>query len=437
MYAALLLGTIMDVYSRAGKCFEIKGSQLAENNVPSSDLIMGLGKRGNLANAMRIFNLVLAENHLKPTVQMFNELIHAWGKSPDPDAMDQAFEVYQRMSEHPKCTELLLKPDATTFRSLLYGLSKSKSTKHGGQKAVELLDEIERRYQAGDTSVKPDVVTYTLAIKACLQVDDVERAEAVLKRMEKSDTPPDVRTYSEILRYWSHIGTLEAAEQAETILMQLKQMAETEDPASIKPNCFTYNITIYAWSRTGYADANERMWRLYEQMEQDGIEPDTVTFNTLVTYLAKSERRLDLERADSLLLTMGEFKRGHIFLDHRHYLPVIKGWITLGDIESAANVLLRTAKNYNKEQDVGLDLNSIVDLVVQAWISLDNLERATWLLAEIQKLKDRNCIPRAPRQQAYKQLLRKWKSSQHPEKENYIRTLNYRIKVNAFARDVL
>ena len=83
---------------------------------------------------------------------------------------------------------------------------KSNSTDMG-KKAVEILDEMESNNKAGDSNLKPNEITFTLAISACLKVGDAKRAELVMGRMEKSYTPPDIRTYNEILNHWSKVGT--------------------------------------------------------------------------------------------------------------------------------------------------------------------------------------------------------------------------------------
>ena len=92
-----------------------------------------------------------------------------------------------------------------------------------------------------------------------------------MDRMEKSDTPPDIRTYSDILNNLSKAATTESAERSEQILSRMKQLAKTDSPA-LKPNVYAYNIAMNAWSKSGHPESAKRMWRLYEQMKDDNVD---------------------------------------------------------------------------------------------------------------------------------------------------------------------
>ena len=148
--------------------------------------------------------------------------------------------------------------------------------------------------------MKPNVVVYTLVIKACCQAKDIKRAEKVLERMEKSDTPPDTRTYSEFLEHWSKIGTAAAAERAERLLAHMKW---AKNPR-IKPNAFCYRSVMTAVALGGKRHVYERIWNLYEEMQLENVYPDAAVFNTMINHFSLSPEPKYLKKAESLIEAM-------------------------------------------------------------------------------------------------------------------------------------
>ena len=390
---------LMDIYVRAGKYDQIeriyKRSQL--DVVSCNLLIKSLGNADMADKATALLKNMLAESRVNPDVYTFNRLINAWAESSQPDAVAQASAVLRLMNEDPKCIQLGLRPNIVIFGSLLKCISNSNSS-DAGKKAVEILDEMERRYQAGENEVKPNVICFNLAIKACLRSGDADRVEALMERMEKSDTPPDIRTYSDILNNLSKAATTESAERTEQILSRMKQLAKTDSPA-LKPNVYAYNIAMNAWSKSGHSESAMRMWRLYEQMKEDNVEPDVITFNTLITFFSYSKERVALEQADSLLQSMEKSERRDMRPDHRHYAPVVKGWCSLCDMEKATRVLMCfiNAPGANPSP-------AIIGSVIQGWIKANDLDRATLLIDKMQALKDSNVLPEVPNFRSYETM---------------------------------
>ena len=58
----------------------------------------------------------------------------------------------------------------------------------------------------GQVTVKLDQFAFTLVLRACYRAGDLARADAVLRRMETSDTPPNVGTYSVILLHYASLS---------------------------------------------------------------------------------------------------------------------------------------------------------------------------------------------------------------------------------------
>ena len=163
-------------------------------------------------------------------------------------------------------------------------------------------------------------------------------------------------------------------------------------------------------------------------MKEDNVEPNVVTFNTLITFFAKSKERKVLERADSLLQYMEKSERADLRPDHRQYMPVIKGWLSFGDSNNASRVLIRQVQQYIDTQRPGTAPNAIImNMVMQGWIKVGDLDRATSLIAKMQELKDADLLPEGPNSRTYENLHDAWRRSTHPAKSANMQKLRDRL----------
>lgn len=249
----------------------------------------------------------------------------------------------------------------------------------------------------------------------------------LMRRMELSETPPNHRTFNDVLTYLSKIGTPQAAERCEKILARMKQLSETHNPA-LKPNTFAYTIAITAWSRSCAQNAGERMLALYERMNRDNVEHDTVMFNTLIPFLANSRVPNMIDRAESLLDVMEEHKRPNIRPDHRHLIPVIRGFLGIGDIDSATRVFSRITRSCINGNTRGVKVNVIVDMMMQGFIRAGDIQRATSVVDQMQKLKDDNLLMEGPDCVTYHTLIGAWQRSLAPGKAENMQKLKGRLE---------
>ena len=209
----------------------------------------------------------------------------------------------------------------------------------------------------------------------------------------------------------------------------MQQLAKTKDP-SLKPDVFSYNICMKAWAKSvNCNNACERMWGLYERMKEDNVQPDAVTFNTLITYLTKSnEETLAMERADLLLQTMERSNGSDLEPDFRHFQPVLKGWLRNGNAMKAAGVLKRRIDNYlETRKSEGAPNAATIDMVVQGFIQSGDLDKATMLVQKMQDLKDTKLLPEGPNHRTYSSLLTAWERSSRPDKSTNMQQLQARV----------
>lgn len=309
---------------------------------------------------------------------------------------------------------------------MLKCLSKSDSPE-AGNRAVRILDEMERRYLQGDKDVKPKTVTYGMVVKSCMQSKNYDLAEKIVDRMEKTDTPPNIRIYTEcFINYWSKksCDNPEAALRAEGILERLREASKPKDhDPNLVPNVYSYNSVMAAWARSGSPMAAERMWDIYRKMtRRDKIQPDNVTFNTLIAFYTKSNERSLVQRAESLLQIMETSANPLVKPDHRHYEPIMDGWLQLGEPTSARRILGFRINSFVASKNNGAKpIPKNYDLVMHAFLKAGNVHEATMFINKIQSLKDENLLPDGPCLHTYEALLAAWKDfPNHPSTERNI-----------------
>lgn len=424
---------MMDIYAHAGRIDDVERMmQTIGTRDPAtySILIRAYGKidRANLAMDAVFEQMMNDPSVTAPTLHIFKSLIEAWIGSSQNDAIEQAYSVFQRMDESEFCQQYNLRPDSFMYGAMLKVIGASNRD-DSGKKVIEILDDmVKRSDETKNKDLIPNSIIYNLALNACYQSSkDMESAEVVLKRMELSNTPPDLRLYNETLNNYSIIGTEASAQRAELLLEYIIELSKTN--VLLQPNVFTYNTIINAWVASEHESAAGNVWKIYERMQVANVLPNMATFNAMITFLSKPMNELiDVQRADTLLDLMESGTIVGVSPDRRHYGPLMNGWIAIGDIKKAADVLLRRVMTYinrnGKDKERCLPTPDHYYLVVNGWIRLDELVQATEFLEQIQTLHDKKHLPEGPDLYSYLTLHSAWTRSAHPESQRYLEKLD-------------
>jgi pentatricopeptide repeat protein len=301
-------------------------------------------------------------------------VVDAWASSLDPDALDRAFEVVSIMGTHPKCKHL--QPNLYIFNGLLKCVALS-GRKDAWQKAEKILEAMDLLSLEGNTEVKPDAFSYTLAVKACINGGNMDRIESFLTRMEAAGVSPDTRTFNEILRGWAQRNSSEAAEKTEQIL------ADMQERSSTKPDTVSYTTALTAWSRSKDPVSAARMWKLSEQMQKENIPANIQTYTLLIQFLSKTGKQQDLEKAESLLQSMD---REQLRPDNRHFLPLVEGWMEFGETKRADRVLRQWIDAFSDGTVEFAPSAALCHTVMQGWLSTGNPGKAKEILESFQVL---------------------------------------------------
>lgn len=303
-----------------------------------------------------------------------------------------------------------LRPDVYTFGTMFKCLSRVQQN-DAGRQAADLILDMERRYKEGNQNVKPTSVSYTMAIKIALGVDDWETAEMLILRARTDSSESsvlDVRAYNSILRFLSQRGTVSAAEHAERILKD----------HMTAPDVISFTTVMRAWvlAASAGSQSEERAYELYRHMKiQHKVAPNIVTFHILITFLSSLHTPEALAMAESLLNDMEESNEVDISPDHRHYIPVMTGYAEIQDALNARRILERYIADYRNRVDrdeitSSRPLRANFDVVFRAFLRSGDIDGATAFVDDMQKLKDDGKIPEGPDFRTYSGLLNAWKA---------------------------
>jgi pentatricopeptide repeat protein len=432
--------TLMDIYALS-KRYDLVETMFYGMDHPSTEahniLIKAYGKIQQPEKAEEVLQRMLDNPFsAQPQIETINSLLNAWAEAAsNPHAPDRAYKIFRWIYDDSRFVKLKLRPNVITYSTLLKCLAvygyRNPSIRISEQ-VEATLNELEERYNSGDTTCKPDVQIYTTAIKAFLSVGDVLRAEAMLQRMEKSpEIKPSVRTFSEFLLYHARLGHAEGAQRAEEILDRMRTLSHSSE-ISFRPNSFTFNIVLNAWATSGSPNAADRMWKVYEKHLADKLELDHVCVNVMTKILSISKRPVDLNRSLQVLRRVNDSKQ--IQVSNRNYSSVLKGCMTLNDNDTAAHVLtllIEACTSGRCRLDDPPD-RAKFNWIITKWIANDHLVKATSFIEGLLRLttsrrNTNDLVGIGPDLSTVLELRKAWTASSHPEKADYVAKMDVEI----------
>jgi hypothetical protein len=208
---------------------------------------------------------------IKPNTRSYNTVINAFAKSSLPGSAARARELLEQMEEmyrirsriaptsprSKRLHEASVKPDTITYNCVLHALAKSKDYENSVRDAETLLQKMKKLHKQGDADVCPNSrsvgsVIYALSNQPTgLSPSTPQRALELLQEMEEDfkagnfHMKPTIYTYNLVIsclsKYAHHDSSV--VEQAEGLLQKLDFLSSIEggDHAYLKPNVITYS----------------------------------------------------------------------------------------------------------------------------------------------------------------------------------------------------
>jgi pentatricopeptide repeat protein len=308
--SAVTFGTLIKAFGQAGKlnrCHEVwkqmKGSTIVPTVVTYGCYIDACIRNQDMAAAKGIFDSMSVDG-VKPNAVIYTSLIRGLAANGEPV---QAFALYREMRK------VGVEPTSVTFNSLLDMVARQLTDP---AHLKEVIDDMNASSQG------PDVTSYSILIKSSCNSGNLDNAIALYRQIRAQGVACDSAAFNMLLLVCSRSDRVADAEEIFSDMYELQMpvtnvtlsiilkmfgraklpnrafdiFAVVEEGTGEKPNLYAYTCLIQALSQNKQV---RRSWEVFERMLRRSIEPDAVTYGTLVNgcvYLNQFEHAMSLVR---------------------------------------------------------------------------------------------------------------------------------------------
>jgi len=243
--------------------------------VSYNTVIKGFAQAGMLP---RCFDCLheMAAHKLEPDDVTFGTLLDMCIADNDMNAANQVVDLLVR-GDRPVDTVM-----CTLF---IKGLVRAQKL----PKALELYEEMKRRNNDG---ARPDIVTYSVLIKAFVDTHDLERALLMVEDMAAAGHRPDDIILTHLLEGCRYVGNHALG----------KRLFEDMMAAGVKPSDFTLITMVKLHGRCG---AHDEAYELVAGWEKKhGLKPSVIHYTCLMSGCLRTKNYDQAWRAYKLMMEM-------------------------------------------------------------------------------------------------------------------------------------
>jgi len=261
---------------------------------------------GNEQPLQRIENLLKAMQDLhsskgldtKPTLVAYNIFLNCLSHSRDPRAPDRVESILRFILDTTD-----LRPDATTYNSVLTAWSRSKRTE-ALRRAQQLFDEM--KLMDSETNRVISAHSYTILMSSYTQHNKPEKVQQLVDEMMQSgNLRPNFYTYTALLHAWANAGNPHEAARVLQQILRDYEAGNFGSDAIISTTIF--NAVLNAWLRSHRPDAAEKaedglrsMYSLASSRRFGLQGPDLISFSTVIKSYSFSDHPDRARRAMDL-----------------------------------------------------------------------------------------------------------------------------------------
>lgn len=243
--------------------------------------------------------------------------IDAWSRRSGNRAALRAELILRRLiTNYQQTNNRFLRPDVISYTGVMKAYVHHPK---GGDKALQILEEMNDQYRNGNVKAGPDRKSLSVAMDACVKcgltrdaerilngIEDSEKgrvlfniimsgyksegrgeeAEAALRRMislEKAGRhrcSPDMISYALCIEAWENDKCQDRALRARALLDESIIRYQSGD-GKCKPSNVTFNVAAASIASSDDPDREAHVLALFEKMEEIGCEPNLISFNIL------------------------------------------------------------------------------------------------------------------------------------------------------------
>jgi len=257
----------------------VEGSTELEPDVTAYNTVLTAWARsknadGAVENTQQLLNRMekayrRGNSRAAPNAISYNIAISALTNSNDPGAADRALKILETMKQLDEDGRSNCRPDCVTYTSIINVVAKhmqGRDPKESAKQAISLLDELEALYQqTADPAFKPNIRTYTAVIHAIARSRiHPERAEEIMDRVEKrfeagdTDVKPDCVCYDALINAYGWSDMKGKSRKTYEIYQQMLDLYKSRKNILARPDIITCNSVLNACAFDQADSAEER-----------------------------------------------------------------------------------------------------------------------------------------------------------------------------------
>jgi hypothetical protein len=275
-----------------------------------------------------LFHISLLSFPPPPPLSYLFKICYSWALSSCPEAPEKAVAIFDRMVKSFRNGNKEARPTTFTFNTVLKAFSNSCTmNKQAAMQAENFFQRIQAiQVEDGKPLLEPDTVSYSTLLNTWSKSTDklaAERCERLLQTLEQryltthSSSDLNISYYNIWINALSRSGDNHAGTKAGNILRRVEELQASG--CNIQPNLITFNSILNAWAKSTEPRAAssaeallQKMERSHEQNKLD-FRPDNISYTTVIDALAKSGEKDAALRAEQILLKMlRNYRRGDI-----------------------------------------------------------------------------------------------------------------------------
>lgn len=271
--------------------------------------------------------------NVKPTMRSYGVVLSAWATKPSPQSGERGEQLLNYMKQLAASGELE-ELDLIVYNTVLACWAKT-TAKDAASKAKQFLEQ----RIIGD-GMQPDAYSYNTVMSALTRGGNLTEAESLLDSLQEQGVAVDATPYNTLLYAWvksksksapgkvmglyeklkedPHVeadlitmntllhfySTIGDAQTAETLL---NEMSLSQGSSKVEPDAISFNTVVAAWTRSKVSNAPERGEAVLKRMldlGNDKVRPNTITFNSLLNAWVKIRPSEALPACRRLVSTM-------------------------------------------------------------------------------------------------------------------------------------